>query len=144
MQQTHLAQQLRETVRPLFYKVLGSSQKKCRAVLVVLKQPPSAACAPHRGPSILASRSKSSIGGESLYDLDCGSLGAAYTEGKKGAQSKRNGEDRLSNDVSLILRLTIVGIVRYRQDSSHIGESHPSGAVLYMKMRLYLTSSLLS
>lgn len=144
MQQTHLAQQLRETVRPLFYIVLGSSQKKCQAILVVLKQPPSAACAPHRGLSILASRSKSSIGGESLYDLDCGSFGAAYTESKKGAQSKRNGEDRLSDDVSLILRLTIVGIVRYRQDSSHVGENHPSGAVLYMKMRLYLTSSLLA
>lgn len=139
MQQTHLAQQLRETVRPLFYKVLGSSQKKCRAILVDLKQPPSAASAPHRGPSILASRSKSSIGGESLCDIDCGSFGEAYTEGKKSSQSKRNREDRLSDDVSLILRLTIVGIVRYRQDSSHFGEYHPSAAVLYMKMRLYLT-----
>lgn len=140
MQQTHLAQQLRETVRPLYCKVLGSSQKKCRAVLVVLKQPPSAACAPHRGPSILASRSKFSIGGESLSDIGCGSFGGAYTEGKKSAQSKRNREDRLSDDVSLVLRLTIVGIVRYRQDSSHIRENHPSRAVLYMKMSWYLSS----
>lgn len=125
MQQTHLAQQLRETVRPLFYKVLGSSQKKCRAILVDLKQPLSAACAPHRGPSILASRSKFSIGGEFLCGIDCDSFGATYTEGKKSAQPKRNRKDRLSDDVSLILRLDIVGIVRYRQGSSHVGENHP-------------------
>lgn len=121
----HLAQQLRETVRPLFYKVLGSSQKEFRAILVVLKQHPSAACAPHRGLSILASRSKSSIGGESLRDIDCNLFGAAYTEGKKSAQSKRNGEDGLSDDVSLILGLDIVGIIRYRQDIGHVGENCP-------------------
>lgn len=144
MQQTHLAQQMRETVRPLFYKVQGSSQNKFRAILVILKQHPSAACAPHRGPSILASRSKCSIGSESLCDIDYDLFGAAYTEAKKTAQSKRNGEDGLSDDVSLILRLDIVGIVHYRQDSSHVGDNYPWAAILYMKMRLNLTSSLLS
>lgn len=50
---------------------------------------------------------------------------ATYTEGKKSGQSKRNGEDGLSDDISLVLRLAVVGIVRHRQDSSHDEENSP-------------------
>lgn len=90
MPQTHLAQQLQEPVPLLFYRVLGSSPKRCWAILVVLKQHSSAACAPHRAPSILASKSKFSTGGQFRCDLDCDLFGATYTEGKKSGQSKRN------------------------------------------------------